>query len=101
MKDVYSLFIQSQAVFLSKNASNLCFKTNDKHLFRMNAFKMKKRLKKLVAALSVYYDKWVSEWASISQKPEVSSAAPGWLFFLYALLTFFLPWSVEVSLGER
>ncbi|MBL7783532.1 MAG: O-antigen ligase family protein [Saprospiraceae bacterium] len=61
---------------------------------------MKKRLKKLVAALSVYYDKWVSEWASISQKPEVSSAAPGWLFFLYALLTFFLPWSVEVTLGD-
>lgn len=66
----------------------------------MNAFKMKKRLKKLVAALSVYYDKSVSECVRLPRTPAADTAAPGWLFFLYAWLVFLMPWSADVSLGS-
>ncbi len=66
----------------------------------MNAFKMKKRLKKLVAALSVYYDKSVNPWASLSQTPVIGWTARGWLFSLYACLVFLMPWSMEMHLGN-
>lgn len=65
----------------------------------MNAFKMNKRLKKLVAALSVYYDKWVNKWTNLSPMSDADLASPAWMFFVYACLAFLLPWSVEVTLG--